>query len=166
MSRAVLAVALAFSLGAAASTSAAPTKPSHLRAYDKHLLKYVNHARVNHGLKPLRQSNRLYKVAHAWAAHMAETETAGDDLTWTSGGQYKRVCPKATAAGANDGWQSNTSAREMFQRYKAEPYHWANILSPKYNPPGQAAYADVGIATVKAKDGSEWNSMYFANHCR
>jgi uncharacterized protein YkwD len=66
-------------------------------------------------------------------------------------------CPHATAGGANDGWQAHSDPHGMFLRYKHEPFHWANILQPRYK--------DVGIATVRAKDGSEWDTMDFANHC-
>lgn len=163
--RPAVAVALLLTFAVVATASAAPTRPSHLRAYDKKLLKYVNHSRVVHGLKPFKQSDRLYKVAHAWAEHLAKTRTVGDDPAWTSGGQFQKVCPKATTAGANDGAQGTSSPKKMFEQYKAEPFHWANIQSPRYNPPGQDPYTYVGIATVKAKDGSEWDSMYFANHC-
>jgi uncharacterized protein YkwD len=151
----------------AAAGQAHPAK--HVRTYDKNLLKYVNHARKAHGLKPFKESARLYAVAHKWAVHMAKTHQLGDDPNWTAGGQYRKVCPKATTAGANDGWQGKTSAKGMFAQYKAEPFHWANLQSPRYNPHGQPAYTDVGIATVAVKNGdgttSEWNSMYFANHC-
>lgn len=163
--RVAVALTAVLAIASAATATAAPTPSKQLRSYDKKLLNYVNHARVAHGLKPFKQSNRLYKVAHAWAAHEAKTHTAGDDLNWTSGGQFSRVCPKATTAGANDGYQTRSSPKQMFENYKAEPIHWANMQSPRYNPPGQHPYTYVGIATVKAKDGSEWNAMYFANHC-
>jgi uncharacterized protein YkwD len=159
--------ALALAVVPAAAGQAHPAK--HVRTYDKNLLKYVNHARKAHGLKPFKESARLYAVAHKWAVHMAKTHQLGDDPSWTAGGQYRKVCPKATTAGANDGWQGKTSAKGMFEQYKAEPFHWANLQSPRYNPHGQPAYTDVGIATVAVKNGdgttSEWNSMYFANHC-
>ena len=159
--------ALALAVVPMAAGHAAPAK--HVRAYDKKLLQYINHARKANGLKPLKESARLYAVAHKWAKHMATTKQIGDDPTWTTGGQYRKVCPHATTAGANDGYQLKSSPKQMFLSYKHDFVHWANMVSPKYNKAGQPAYTDVGIATISVPldngGTAEVNAMYFANHC-
>ena len=145
---------------------AAPTPASQLRSYDKHLLAYVNHARADNGLKPFVQSNRLYKIAHSWAAHLAKTHNLQHNPDYYYGKPLvTHRCPHATIAGENTGEQGTTDARQLFDLYMNEPYHRANILSPKYNEQKSPRYTQVGIATVKASDGSEWNVMDFANHC-
>jgi uncharacterized protein YkwD len=170
LTRTACAVIAAAVLGAVAPppATAAPTPAKHVRTYDKHLLKYVNNARANNGLKPLKQSNRLYKIAHRWAAHLAKShDNLEHNPKFVLGGPLvTRTCPHATAAGENVGAQAQTAPKSLFKLYMDEPYHRANILSPKYNSRGTPRYTYVGIATVKASDGSEWNVMDFANHCR
>lgn len=158
ITRGVVVAALLVALGPAAAI-AKPTPSGQLRTYDKKFLKYVNHARENHGLKPLRQSNRLYKIAHKWAEHMAATQNLEHNPNAVVG---KRLiftkCPHSTMAAENVGWQGHTDARALFKLYMHEPYHRANILQPKHR--------DVGIATVRSGDGREWNVQDFGNHCR
>lgn len=162
---AALAATLLSALGTAPAT-AAPTPLSQLRTYDKHLLKYVNQARADNGLKPLKQSGRLYKMAHAWAAHMAKTGSLEHNPNFGYGMPLiNKRCPHATIAGENVGSQASTNSKQLFALYMQEPYHRANILNPKYNKPKHPRYTQVGIATVTASDGSEWNVMDFANHC-
>jgi uncharacterized protein YkwD len=144
----------------AGAGQAAPA--THVRAYDKALLKDVNHARATHGLKPLQESARLYAVAHAWADQMA----AHRDLEHNPNAMFgskamKHTCPHATTAGENVGEQGTSNAAQLFALYKSSPSHWANIISPHYT--------DVGIATVALPNGdgtsSEWDVMDFANRC-
>jgi uncharacterized protein YkwD len=144
---------------------AAPAK--HVRHYDKVFLTYVNQARKADGLKPYKESARLYKLAHHWAAHMAHTRNLEHNAATLSLKSFRSAsaCTKATTIGENVGEQGSTSAKQLFDLYMSDPAHRDNNLSPKYNAPHVAAYTDVGIATVEASDGSEWNVMDFANHC-
>jgi uncharacterized protein YkwD len=163
-----LAVTAALVLAVGGATAhAAPTPSDQLRPYDKHLLRYINHERAHNGLAPLKQSNRLYKIAHKWAAHMAKTENLEHNPNYGYGGPLvSKKCPHATIAGENVGAQAHTNAKDLFELYMDEPFHRANMLNPKYNKPKHPRYTQVGIATVRASDGSEWNVMDFANHCR
>jgi uncharacterized protein YkwD len=157
---------LAMPAGAQGSTRTA-AHPA-MRAYDKQLLADVNRARVQNGLKPYTESDALYRMAHAWAEHMAKAHSLEHNPNAAFGTkQMKRTCPHATTAGENVGEQGTTNSQQLFQLYMDEPYHRANILSPKYTK--GPAYTDVGIATVAVPNGdgtsSEWNVMDFANHC-
>lgn len=166
LTRAACAGVAAVLLSGVAPATAAPTPHDQLRTYDKHLLNYVNHARANNGLNPLKQSNRLYKIAHRWAEQMARSDNLEHNAHYGLGApSLARKCPHVTIAGENVGAQASTNAKKLFRLYMKEPYHRANILNPVYNKPKHPKYTDVGIATVKASDGSEWNVMDFANHC-
>lgn len=136
---------------------ASPAK--NVRTYDKNLLKYVNHARVNHGLKPLKESAGLYAVAHSRAEYLAERNAVGHPPNL--GPEVQAMCPKMRTVGENSGAQGKTNAHQMFELYKSSPVHWANIISPDFGY--------VGIATIKVPNGDgtarEYDVMDFADHC-
>jgi uncharacterized protein YkwD len=141
-------------------SSAAPAK--NVRAYDKDMLKYVNQARKTHGLKPLKESARLYSLAEGWAEQMAAHRNLEHDPYAAFGSkEMKHLCPHTTTAGENVGEQGTSNAPQLFALYKSSPSHWANIISTHFT--------DVGIATVPLPNGdgtsSEWDVMDFANHC-
>ncbi|HVV76054.1 MAG TPA: CAP domain-containing protein [Mycobacteriales bacterium] len=143
------------SVSAAPLAVASPTPASHVRTYDKHLLSYVNHARVKNGGKALKQSNRLYQIALKWAKHEAAHADFNHNPNYPT--QLANKCPNWRAYGENTGWQGTTNSKALFKLYMSDPIHKGNILNPMFK--------DVGIATVKSKDGREWNVMDFASHC-
>ncbi|HEX3707541.1 MAG TPA: CAP domain-containing protein [Mycobacteriales bacterium] len=149
--------ALVMALVPAAAAHAAPAK--NVRTYDKNMLRYVNAARTNHGLKPLKESAGLYAVAHSRAAFLAKHNAVGHPPNL--GPQVQAKCPKMRTVGENSGAQGKTSAHKMFELYKASPIHWANIISPDFGY--------VGIATIKVPNGdgtaAEYDVMDFADHC-
>ena len=109
---------LLFAVGTEA-VHAAPTPSSQLRSYDKTLLKYGNHVRAQNGLKPYVQSDRLYKMAHAWAAHMAKDENLEHNPNYGYGGPLiTKKCPNATIAGENVGSQASSDPKQLFELYE------------------------------------------------
>ena len=161
--RAALLAALAaacFALaGVAAPAVARPTPAHQLRTYDKNLLYYVNHARQAHHLPPLRQSNRLYRVAYRWAEHMARRRSLHDNPRGAH--EVARRCLRWRAYGENVAAQEGTDSRSIFELYMHDRSHRANILRHRFT--------NVGIATVILhRDGqtTEWDVMEFAERCR
>lgn len=147
------------------------TPTAQLRPYDKTFLKYLNRARVANGLKPYKQSARLYRMAHKWALHIIATHNLSHNPQTFSVKAFRAAsgCPKATTDGENVGEQDASDPKQLFDLYMSDPAHRDNNLSPKYNAPNVAAYTDVGIATIAIPNGngtsSEVNVMDFANHC-
>jgi uncharacterized protein YkwD len=159
----------ALGVGTLGVAHAAPEK--NVRTYDKNMLRYVNQAREADGLKPYKESARLYRMAHAWAEHIIETRNLEHNPATTTTKSFRAAsgCTKATIAGENIGDQSSTNAKQLFALYMSDPAHRDNNLSPKYNAPGLPGYTDVGIATVAVPNGdgtsSEIDVMDFANNC-
>lgn len=152
---AVIASAMLITAGVQTASFAAPTPSSRLRTYDINLLGYLNHARTSQGLAPLKQSNRLYVIAHKWAVHEAATGSFAHNPQY--GAEVRTTCPGWRNYGENTGWQDGTNAKALFNLYMNDPPHRANMLSH--------VFTDVGIATVRSSNGKEWNVMDFANHC-
>ncbi|HWC35609.1 MAG TPA: CAP domain-containing protein [Mycobacteriales bacterium] len=156
---AVVAAALVLPIAAATTVDAAPTPRGHLRGYDRSMLSYVNHVREVRGLRPLHQSNRLYRIAHSWAEHMAAHRKLGHDPGVRA--DLGKRCPRWRMGGENIAAQVGTDAHELFELYMHHRGHRRNIL--------QRRYTDIGIATIHVyRDGqsTEWDVMDFANHCR
>jgi uncharacterized protein YkwD len=138
---------------------ARPTPSGQVRPYDKDLLFYVNHARHAHHLRPLVQSNRLYRVAHRWAEHMARRRWLHDNPHGAH--EVARRCTRWLAYGENVAAQEGTDAHSIFELYMHDRSHRANILRHRFT--------NVGIATVILhRDGqtTEWDVMDFAERCR
>lgn len=160
---------------ASPSAAASSTPASQLRPYDKTFLKYLNQARVSAGLKPYKQSARLYRMAHRWAEHLVASRNPGINLVHNpqtfSIKTFRKAsgCPKARTDGENVGGQTSTDPKQLFDLYMSDPAHRDNNMSPKYNAPRVPGFTDVGIATVAVPDGvgspSEVNVMDFANNC-
>jgi uncharacterized protein YkwD len=152
---ALSAVVMAISLTGVAQASPA----TNVRPYDVNMLKYVNQARTAHGLKPYKESARLYRVAHTWAAHMAQTQTLAHNPNAFA--QIGAKCPQWTHLGENVGDEIGESAAWLFNLYMSDAPHRQNILSRKFT--------DAGIASVQSvnADGttSEWDVMDFGTHC-
>jgi uncharacterized protein YkwD len=155
------AVAACLLIGGIGTPAMARPTPAHeLRTYDKNLLFYVNRARAAHHLPPLRQSDRLYRIAHAWATHMAQRHAIKDNPRGVH--QAARSCPGWHAYGENVAAQEGTDAHAIFELYMHDRAHRRTILRRRYH------FTDIGIATVKVvRDGqtTEWNVMDLANHC-
>lgn len=172
----VLAIPLAllcFPVSAAGSPSVTSrsTPAAHLRAYDKQLFADITHARSQAGLKPYIQSDRLYRMARAWAKHIVATRSLQHNPATESLRTFRKAsgCTHSTTEGENVGEQGSTNSAQLFELYMSDPAHRDNIMSPKYNAPSVPAYTNIGIATVAVPNGdgtsSEVNVMDFGNHC-
>ncbi len=146
-------------VGVATPAVAKPTPSAQLRTYDRNLLYYVNHTRHAHHLPALAQSNRLYRIAHRWAEHMAHKRSLHDNPRGVH--QVARRCSRWRAYGENVAAQEGTDAHAIFELYMHDRSHRANILRHRFT--------EVGIATVILhRDGqtTEWDVMDFAERCR
>lgn len=153
---AVSALALTFAAGNAAI--ARPTPAGQVRTYDKSMLSYVNRARRAHHLPPLRQSNRLYRIAHAWAIHMADRRSLRDNPRGRR--EIARSCPRWHDYGENVAAQEGSNPHAIFELYMHDRRHRKAILA--------GYFTDVGIATVHETRGgqtTEWDAMEFAGNC-
>jgi uncharacterized protein YkwD len=160
----IVAAAATASLGAvvlpaSAAGTAGHHKPSvAVRSYDAKLLAHSNSARAQAHAAGYTMNHKLWKVAHAWAIHLAKTGVLAHNPNLT--GQISKRCPAWTAIGENVGVVYGDSVDQLFQAYMNSPEHRANILDKHYR--------QVGIATVKVvRDGEveQWDVMDFGNHC-
>jgi uncharacterized protein YkwD len=157
----------AVTLPAAAVTppaGAAPVGQQHaphgtaIRTYDQRLLARANHARERHQTASYAMNDKLWKVAHAWAQHMAHTGNLVHNPHLQ--GKLSRKCPQWSQIGENIAYAMNRSNKRMFRAYMHSPEHRANILNRHYH--------QVGIASVKVvrhHQVEEWNVMDFADRC-
>ena len=142
----------------AVTKSPAKKKVMHVRAYDHQLLVDVNKARAAKHRPALHMSNRLWQIAHTYAAHMAKTGDLEHNPKVFP--QINRSCPKFTAAEENVGMDPDTDSLGLFNAYMHSTSHRENIMDSEVT--------DVGIASVQAtRDGMtiQYNVMDFANHC-
>ena len=129
-----------------------------IRKFDQRLLVRANHARSRHDVTPLQMNNKLWKIAHAWAQHMARTGTLQHNPRLQT--KISRKCPRWHHFGENVAYTLNRGNKRMFRAYMHSPGHRANILDHHFH--------QVGIATVKVvhhHDVKEWNVMDFADRC-
>jgi uncharacterized protein YkwD len=161
--RAAIAAAAVAALGAAVmpNGASATSRPAHtvkVRSYDAHLLKHSNHARTSNHTSDYTMNHKLWKVAHAWAKHLAATGVLEHNPSLAA--RVGKICPNWTAIGENVGVVYGNSANTLFQAYMHSPEHRANILDKSYR--------QVGIATVKTTVNGQvqqWDVMDFGNHC-
>lgn len=157
----VVAAAAAVSVGTAvlpASASGHHHRSVAVRSYDTKMLAHSNAARAQAHTAGYAMNHKLWKVAHAWAAHLAKTGVLAHNPNLTS--QVTKRCPAWTAIGENVGVVYGDSVDQLFQAYMSSPEHRANILDKHYR--------EVGIATVKViRNGQveQWDVMDFGNHC-
>lgn len=157
----VIAAAAVVSVGAAvlpASASGHHRWSVTVRSYDTKMLAHSNEARANAHAHGYAMNRKLWKVAHAWAEHLAKTGDLAHNPNLTS--QVTKRCPAWTAIGENVGVVYGDSVDQLFQAYMNSPEHRANILDKHYR--------QVGIATVKViRNGQveQWDVMDFGNHC-
>jgi uncharacterized protein YkwD len=130
-----------------------------IRSFDSHLLDHANNSRTNHSTHAYRMSHKLWKVAHAWALHLAKTGTLEHNPKLESRISHK--CPAWRNIGENVGVvYGKATNKQMFKAYMNSPEHRANILDKHYH--------QVGIASVKVvrhHHVQEWDVMDFGNHC-
>jgi uncharacterized protein YkwD len=168
-SAAIAAMAVASLAVAATPTGASASPGSHhrthsshhrsqVRLYDLSLLVHSNTARTTDRRHHYKMNHRLWKVAHAWAKHLAATGVLEHNPKLAP--DLGKACPDWTAIGENVGVVYGGSVNELFQAYMHSPPHRANILDKHYS--------QVGIATVKVtRNGQveQWDVMDFGNHC-
>jgi uncharacterized protein YkwD len=158
----IVAAAAAASVGAATVPANASGHHHHpavtIRSYDSKMLAHSNSARAQAHAAGYTMNHKLWKVAHAWATHLAKTGVLEHNPELTA--QATKACPSWTAIGENVGVVYGGSVDQLFQAYMNSPEHRANILDKQYT--------QVGIATVKiVRNGQveQWDVMDFGNHC-
>jgi uncharacterized protein YkwD len=129
-----------------------------VRHYDTHLLAHTNIARIANHRHAYRMNTKLWKIAHAWAAHLAKTGVLEHNPKLVH--DVGRSCPNWRSTGENVGVTYGTSVGQLFQAYMHSPPHRANILDKRYS--------EVGIATVQVVHNGlveQWDVMDFGNRC-
>jgi uncharacterized protein YkwD len=128
---AVLGVALA--TGAAPATSlftgsAEASSSPTVGKFDVKLIELINHARLNHGLRPLQFAAGTSDVAHSWSCHMASVRILSHNnnlgsLLESHGSQ------SWTSYDENVGYVRRAAgAKRLFHAYMNSPEHRRNIL--------------------------------------
>jgi uncharacterized protein YkwD len=154
------ALIVAVSGGVGATAAAAPANHhTHVRSFDKKLIALTNQARATAKLDALKSNPKLWKIAHAWAKHLAAKSELQHNPKLTK--EINRHCPNWTSAGENVGYVTNGVPHDLFTGYMNDPAHRANILD--------TGYKQIGSASVKTTnaDGEavEWNVTDFAAGC-
>ena len=129
-----------------------------MRHYDSWLLSRTNKARTHRGRSKLSMNTKLWKVAHAYAEHLAKSGTLVHNPHLVTA--VTKACPHWTALGENIGYEVGTKPSALFQGYWHSPPHKANLLD--------RSYREAGVASVQVKRGGhyvQWNVMDFANGC-
>jgi uncharacterized protein YkwD len=128
---AVLGVALA--TGAAPATSLftgaaeAASSPT-ISMFDVKLIQHINHARLNHGLRPVHFAAGISDVAHSWSCHMANVRVLSHNNSL--GSQLESHGARTwTTYDENVGYVARSAAaKRLFRAYMRSPEHRRNIL--------------------------------------
>jgi uncharacterized protein YkwD len=137
--------------------------PGHkvsVRAIDDKLLAKVNHDRKAHHLDAYTFSPKLWKIANAWAKHLAGTGALAHRSNLDA--LVHQRCSTHSKAGENVAYVSGgkAQAKALFHQYVSDKPHRANVLSD--------TFTHIGIASVKKTVGGqvqEWSVMDVATHC-
>lgn len=137
---AVLLVTALLSTGvslAGSGVASASTAGTRAATFNAHLLSFVNRAREQHGLRPLRLARGTSTVASRWAGHLAGIDALAHNPDLAI--QVERHGSRNwTALGENVA--AGTTAHAVFTSYMHSPEHRANILDRRYR------YIGVGVA--------------------
>jgi uncharacterized protein YkwD len=139
----VAACSLAAALSAVGGTVPAIATPEE-RA---RMIEWVNDARKAHGVKPLRQSWELWRVARHHSLDMADD----GDLYHSTNLSQKLSFANWSTYGENVG--VGVKARDLYQAFMRSDGHRKNILNGRFDK--------VGIAFARDDDGILWVTMIF-----
>lgn len=154
----VVTVSAVVPISAVAAAEHASRSAAHVRSYDADILYDANQARASYAKHEFRMSHPLWRIAHAYAEHMARTGELIHNPALER--EVTKVCPNWTALGENIGKHGGNDPRSMFKAYMHSAPHRANLLD--------GSYREVGVATVRVTRHhhvEQWNVMDFANHC-
>jgi hypothetical protein len=125
-------------LGATAASVTAVTTTD----LERRILGWVNDARADRGLVPLRIDTRLWSVAGGRAGVMAATNTLSHTVAGSLTGDLRGI--RWYAAGEDIAMTSAAkgtyATADLFRLWKSSPAHWAGLMSSRYN------YVGVGMA--------------------
>ena len=139
---AVLSLSLAAVMAAStALVGAAPASATTSR--EARLLVKINHARANHGLRPLTASPDLMAAARKHTSAMIGVQTLFHTASFTS------LCCWRTI-GENVGY--GFSVRGLHRQFMGSAPHRANVLDPRMN--------QVGVGIIE-RDGTLWVTEVF-----
>jgi uncharacterized protein YkwD len=128
---AVLGVALATGAAPATSlftgTAEAASSPT-MSKFDVRLIELINHARLNHGLRPVQFAAGISDVAHRWSCHMAGVRVLSHNNNLAS--QLETHGAQTwTTYDENVGYVARSAyAKRLFHAYMNSPEHRRNIL--------------------------------------
>jgi len=128
----------------ATATTMAPSASATLRR--EKMLGWVNHARVDHGVRKLKMDKHVVKLAHDHNVDMATK----DKLFHSSNLSYKLRYVNWSTWGENVG--AGVDPYGLFKAYMASPDHRANMLNKNFD--------HVGISFI-VRDGIMWSTMIF-----
>jgi uncharacterized protein YkwD len=130
----------------------APVSAGTASNMESKLLDWINNARENRGIRPLRVTDKLRKLAGDRATELAKS---GDlehpdclscvfnsrDISWD-------VCGEVIAMNGGYDW-GREAARAVFETWRGSPPHWDLLMSRKFRRIG------LGVA-YRSQDATTW----------
>ena len=123
-----------------------------LNKHEQGVITLTNKVRAENKLPPLRSSERLVRIARAYATLMAKKEEVAHFLDGQSPFQRLRKAGyKYYYAGENVG--SEYGAKPLIKQWMKSKAHRANIVHQHYT--------EIGVGAVKGKDGLTYFTQLF-----
>lgn len=153
----LLAVALLAFTGLSVGAAAHPQRTDAATAsyIEGKLLTWVNMARANHGVAPLKQGDKLTRLAGARAATMARTgQLKHPDCLSCAMSSYSVSYSRCGEVIAYTSWPwGYQAAKSIYEGWKGSPDHWNLLMSPSYTRVGfGVAYRSSGHITFASGD--------------
>jgi uncharacterized protein YkwD len=154
---AVLAAAMSTAIGPVANpgpASAATTLSPTTDSIEATLLSWINDARAQRGLRPLRTWGRLASLADDWAAHMASTDVLAFPSCLSC--MYSDYGIQKYSYGAIISWSTYNwgleAAQSIWNGWRQHDTQWAKLMSSKFN------YIGIGIF-YRSSNKKTWSSV-------
>jgi len=136
------------------ATSAATLSPSE-DSIEATLLGWINSARADRGLRPLRLRNGLIRMSDDWAAHMASTGVLA--LPSCTSCMLTDYHVQKYSYGSIASWSTYNwgleAAQSIWNGWKQHSTQWAKLMSSKFN------YIGVGIF-YKSSTKTTWSAVF------
>lgn len=136
-----------------------PVQAASADTVEHQVLDWVNDARVDQGLQPLRYSAVLWDIAAYRSGRMASTNALSHSVAGNVGSQLTARHLPWYAYGEDIGYSPQKSitsaASELFRLWKASSGHWTLMMSSRYN------YVGVGLH-YRASNHRWYSSIVFA----
>jgi uncharacterized protein YkwD len=130
-------IVLLLALGIAALMQAPAAGAYSAKTWRATMLKQINHYRVSHGLRPLKENRRLHRAAAAHSRNMARyrmlSHSSSNGMSWST--RIRRYGYRGSWMGENlaVGWWS---ARACLRAWARSAPHNANLLNGHFRSVG------------------------------